>query len=114
MEARTKWSRMSRAAILCFATLGVVALPVYADDAGPQLYKTKCAGCHGADGKGDTAVGKADKMRDLGSADVQKQSDDELSGIISAGKGKMPAYGKSLKPDQVKSLVAYIRDLAKK
>jgi mono/diheme cytochrome c family protein len=57
--------------------------------------------------------GRANKQRDLGSADVQKQSDDELNAIISRGKGKMPAYGKSLKPEQIKELVAYIRTLKK-
>lgn len=84
-----------------------------ADDGG-ALYKTKCAACHGPDGKGETSIGKADKIRDLASADVQKQSDDELAGIIGSGKGKMPAYGKSLKPDQIKGLVAFIRTLGKK
>ncbi len=59
-------------------------------------------------------VEEANKLRDLGSAEVQKQSDDELAAIITNGKGKMPAYGKSLKPEQVKELVAYIRSLAKK
>lgn len=83
-------------------------------DAEPTLYKAKCAACHGADGKGETAMGRANKLRDLGSADVQKQSDEELATIITNGKGKMPAYGKSLKPDQVKELVTYIRSLAKK
>ena len=78
------------------------------------LYKTKCAACHGADGKGDTAIGKTNKIRDLSSADVQQQSDADLTTIITTGKSKMPAYGKSLKPDQVKDLVAYIRTLAKK
>jgi mono/diheme cytochrome c family protein len=58
-------------------------------------------------------MGKANKLRDLSSADVQKQSDDNLATIISAGKGKMPAYGKSLKAEQVKEVVAYIRSLAK-
>src|ERR1700719_1797154 len=52
--------------------------------------------CKGADGKGETTVGKANKVRDLGSADVQGQSDDVIVGIIANGKGKMPAYGKSL------------------
>lgn len=88
----------------------VVAVPTRADDA---LFKTKCAACHGADGKGETAIGKANKLRDLGSADVQKQTDDELSGVIANGKGKMPAYSKSLKADQIKDLVAYIRTLKK-
>ena len=85
----------------------------HADDAGQKLYSSKCAACHGPDGKGETTVGKANKLRDLASADVQKQSDDELTTTITAGKAKMPAYGKSLKPDQIKSLVDYIRTLKK-
>ena len=59
-------------------------------------------------------MGKADKIRDLGSPEVQAQSDADLTTIITNGKGKMPAYGKSLKPDQVKDLVTYVRTLAKK
>jgi len=43
-----------------------------------------------------------------------KESDDDLAGIIAKGKNKMPAYEKQLKADQIKGLVAYIRDLAKK
>jgi mono/diheme cytochrome c family protein len=99
--------------ILC-AALVVLSAPVRGQDAGAALYKTKCAACHGPDGKGETAIGKANKLRDLSSAEVQKQSDTELAAIIESGKGKMPAYGKSLKPEQVKELVAYIRSLAKK
>jgi len=71
-------------------------------------FKAKCAGCHGADGKGKEAL----KTRDLSSADVQKQSDADLSGIITKGKGKMPAYG-TMTPDQVKDMVAFIRSLKK-
>jgi cytochrome c6 len=92
---------------------GVLALPMKAQTGGEALYKAKCAACHGADGKGETTVGKANKVRDLGSADVQAQSDDAIAGIIASGKAKMPAYGKSLKPDQIKDLVAYIRSLKK-
>lgn len=93
--------------------LGVLALPAQGQGGGQDLYKSKCAGCHGADGKGQTAMGKANNIRDLGSADVQAQSDDAIAGIISGGKGKMPAYSKSLKADQIKDLVAYIRTLKK-
>jgi len=96
--------------LICVA-FGVFVVPAKAQT-GEALYK-KCAGCHGADGKGETSMGKANKIRDLGSADVQKQTDDELAGIINNGKGKMPAYSKSLKPEQVKDLVAYIRSLKK-
>jgi cytochrome c6 len=98
--------------LLC-AGFAAQALPTRAQTGGEALYKSKCVACHGADGKGETAVGKANKVRDLGSADVQKQSDDEIAGIIGNGKGKMPAYGKSLNPEQVKDLVAYIRSLRK-
>ena len=84
------------------------------EDKSAAMYKQKCAACHGADGKGETPMGKANKLRDFGSADVQKQTDSELTTIIENGKGKMPAYGKSLNPDQVKGLVVYIRSLAKK
>jgi cytochrome c6 len=88
-------------------------LALRADDAGQKLYSSKCAACHGTDGKGETTVGKANKLRDLASADVQKQSDEELTTTITSGKAKMSAYGKSLKPDQIKSLVDYVRTLKK-
>jgi mono/diheme cytochrome c family protein len=95
------------------ALLGVTR-PSRADEGSEKLYKTKCAACHGADGKGETAIGKANKMRDLASADIQKQSDEDLLEIITKGKNKMPAYGKSLKPEQIKDLVTYIRSFGKK
>ena len=106
-------SKIAIALALC-GTIFIPSLQAQPQDAGATLYKAKCAACHGADGKGETAMGKANKLHDLASADVQKQSDDELAAIITNGKGKMPAYGKSLKPDQVKELVTYIRSLAKK
>jgi len=84
--------------------------PAKADVAAAEAtFKTKCAGCHGADGKGKEAL----KTQDLASPDVQKMSDAELSGIITNGKPpKMPPY-KSMTPDQVKDMVAYIRSLKK-
>jgi mono/diheme cytochrome c family protein len=104
---------MSSLSVPGMILLGLLAIPVSGQTPGESLYNTKCAVCHGPDGKGETAVGKANKLRDLGSTDVQKQSDDELSGIITNGKGKMPAHGKSLKPEQIKELIAYIHSLKK-
>jgi mono/diheme cytochrome c family protein len=82
-------------------------------DSGADLYKSKCAMCHGATGAGDTAMGKNLKLADLGSADVQKMSDADLAGIISNGKGKMPAYKGKLTDEQVNDVVKYIRTLKK-
>jgi mono/diheme cytochrome c family protein len=97
---------------LAAALLGGVCLlsaPAKADVAAAEAtFKAKCAGCHGADGKGKEAM----KTRDLASADVQKLSDADLSGIITNGKGKMPPY-KTMSADQVKDMVAFIRSLKK-
>ena len=54
------------------------------------------------------------KIRDLHSPDVQKQTDAQLADIISSGKGAMPSYKGKLTDDQIKQLVGYIRELAKK
>lgn len=74
------------------------------------IYKTKCASCHGVDGSGNTAAGKKLKVRDLRSAESRKLSDAQMSDIIAKGKGKMPA-GKNFSADQVKQLVAHVRNL---
>jgi mono/diheme cytochrome c family protein len=90
----------------------IAALPVFAASPDPALYKSKCASCHGADGAGQTPVGKSLKVRDLRSADVQKQTDLELTKTIAGGKGKkMPAYGKQLSTAQIEALIAHIRTL---
>jgi mono/diheme cytochrome c family protein len=91
---------------IAMAVVLTLSLPANAQSAGETLYKSKCAMCHGPDGK--KAAG-----HDLSGADFQKQSDADISGIITNGKPpKMPAY-KSLKAEEVTGLVAYIRTLKK-
>ncbi len=53
-------------------------------------------------------------VRDFASPEVAKETDAELTDVITKGRKKMPPYGNSLKEPQIKELVAYIRDLAKK
>jgi len=79
-----------------------------------KVYKTNCALCHGADGSGETASGKALNAKDLRSPEVLAKSDTELAEVISKGTGKMPAFGQKLSADAIKSLVTYIRALPKK
>ena len=81
-------------------------------DAGAD-YKAKCATCHGPDGKGDTAMGKTMKVKDLGSAEVQKQSDADVATIIEKGKKPMPGYEGKLTKEQIDSVVKYVRSLKK-
>lgn len=96
--------------ILCCVTLPS-AMQAQSDPA--KIYKTNCVLCHSADGSGDSATGKAFHAKDLRSAEVQKLTDAELAEIITKGKGKMPAFGSKIKPDDVKKLVAYLRELPK-
>jgi mono/diheme cytochrome c family protein len=99
---------------LAFFTLSAVSTARAADDATVKLYQTKCAACHGPDGSGNTTVGKALKLKDIRDPEAQKESDADLTTLIAKGKDKMPGNEKSLKPDQIKALVAYVRELAKK
>jgi len=107
----------SMSKIICLAIVVAAALllctKTRADDKSAATYKAKCVSCHGADGKGDTPAGKSTKVRSFADAEVVKASDDDLAGIIEKGKGKMPGYGKSMKPDDIKNMVAYIRSLTK-
>jgi cytochrome c6 len=96
--------------VLTAAMLLIVPAAFAAAD-GAALYKAKCASCHGADGSGQTAMGKAMKLRDLRSAEVQKLSDAELTKVTADGKGKMPAYKGKLTDDEIKALVAHMRTL---
>jgi mono/diheme cytochrome c family protein len=86
--------------------------PHKAQSAPETLYKGKCAACHGADGAG-SAMGTKMGTHDFTTAAAQGMSDAELTDTITNGKNKMPKYGTSLKPEDIKGLVAYIRTLKK-
>jgi mono/diheme cytochrome c family protein len=113
MHMTKVWISGTTMAVAALAGICFLGAPTKADNTAEATYKAKCAGCHGPDGKGETATGKMMKAGDFASADVQKMSDADLSDAITKGKGKMPAY-KTLTPDQVKGLVTYIRSFAKK
>ena len=103
---------------LCFIAAGILcflALPTatHAQSDPAKIYKTNCVLCHSADGSGEGTTGKALHAKDLRSDEVLKENDATLSEIISKGKGKMPAFGAKIKPDDVEKLVAYLRELAK-
>ena len=86
-----------------------IAMPAFAAD-GAATFKAKCAMCHGADGtKENPGMG----VKSLAGADVQKQSDADLVGAVTKGKGKMPAYAGKLSEDEIKGVVAFVRTLKK-
>jgi len=96
------------------ASLILGAIPAFGSE-GQAHFEKKCAMCHGKDGSGETATGKALKARDLRIPEVQKQGDTELAAWIAAGsKGKMPPFKDSLTASEIKNVVAYIRTLKKR
>lgn len=106
------FGQVGKAMLFAAAVLSFATVPARAQS-GAEVYKSKCAMCHGADGKGETPVGKSLKLRDLGSPDVQKQTDAELTAVTADGKGKMPAYKGKLSADQIKQVVSYMRTFKK-
>ena len=78
-----------------------------------DTFKAKCAMCHAANGSGNTPAGKAMKATDFHDAALLKASDADLIAAITKGKGKMPAYGTQYSADQIKGLVAHVRELQK-
>jgi mono/diheme cytochrome c family protein len=101
------------AILLTLLLLAAMAVPAaYADDAA-ALYKSKCASCHGADGKA-SAVGKKMGAKDLQDPEAKKATEAQWIEITTKGKNKMPKYEGKLTADQIKQLVAYMKELSKK
>ena len=80
-----------------------------------KVFKSKCAICHGADGKGQTTAGQKAAVKDwtdgktlngLTDAQIKERIKTGVKG--DDGKQRMPANDK-LTDDQVNALAAYVR-----
>ena len=79
-----------------------------------SLFNSKCAKCHGHDGRSKTMRGKFTHARDLTDASWQNEvTDERLFNSISNGKGKMPAFKKKITDSDIDALVSYVRRLKK-
>jgi mono/diheme cytochrome c family protein len=101
--------------LLVFAIAAIFPAGIFAADDGADLFKTKCAICHGPKGNARTPVAQKQNLRDLASAEVQKRSDADLVAMISeGGEAKKPAHAfrnKGLSDTQIQLLVSFIRSL---
>jgi mono/diheme cytochrome c family protein len=88
--------------VSAIAVMLLAALTIHAQDPakGEKLFKTKCAGCHGADAAGKAAV-KSPSIKGKTSEEIQKE-------ISTSAKH---ASVKSLTADQVKDIAAYLGTL---
>ena len=80
---------------------------------GKALFEKSCAGCHGADGKGNPAMAKVlgEKNLNITTKEVAQTPDEKLLKVIAEGAGKMPAS--KLTKDEQKQALGYARSLAK-
>jgi len=84
-----------------------------------ELWTKNCVSCHAADGSGSTTMGKKYGVKDYRDAKVQADITDEKAtqaitdGITEDGKTKMKPFKEKLTPEEIKSLVAYVRTLKK-
>ena len=95
-------------------TIGWSAAAFAADAGGGKaLFEKSCAGCHGADGKGNEKMATILGVKSLSivGKDTTKKSDEQLLKVIAEGEGKMPAS--KLTKDEQKQSLGYVRSLAK-
>ncbi len=76
---------------------------------GQALFRGLCSGCHGGTARG----GKGPDLTD--DRWIHGPTDDDIARVIRGGvpKTTMKALGESLKPEQVRKVIAYVRSLAR-
>jgi mono/diheme cytochrome c family protein len=108
-----------RWAVLLGLTLGLSTFA--ADKKTERTFNAKCGSCHGKDGKAQTDKGKEMKMRDMGSEEFQKASDDEMKKTIADGfkkekdgvKQEMDGFKEELKPAEIDAIIQLVRGFKK-
>src|SRR6266568_433987 len=84
-----------------------------------ENWEKNCQKCHGADGKGQTKMGRQSGVKDYTDPKVQAELKDENAmkiikeGIVEKDKKKMDPYKDKLTDEEIKALIAYIRAFKK-
>lgn len=102
---------------LCAAAGALVPASLIAADAS-ENWSGHCARCHGPDGAGKTKVGQKLKIRDLTSAEIQKEFTDEQAfnaiknGIKEGERFTMNALGEKLSDEEITEMVSFVRNMS--
>lgn len=101
--------------LITAASFLLTGLDATAADGG-AIYTKQCAKCHGADGKGDTKVGKKLKVKDL-TVEVGKLSDARIAasiteGVMEGDKKRMKPI-KGLSDADIQAVVKFVKSLKK-
>lgn len=102
--------------ILTLALAGATSLSAATAKAN---YDKECAKCHGADGRGQTKMGKQSGAKDYTDPKVQAEMDDAKAlarlkeGMKENGKEKMKPYADKFTEAELKDMIAYMRAFKK-
>jgi len=83
---------------------------------GEELFGKHCVSCHGKDGKARTPIARQLGVKDLTQS---KTSDGEIEKQVTEGKKddrgnqKMPPFKDKLSPEEIKSLIEFVKSLRK-
>jgi len=100
--------------LVCSAAIATCAFAAADAKAGKEAYDKSCKSCHGAAGVANPAIAKMMKvdMKDLGAAEVQGLSDDNLKKVVADGQGKMKPI-KAVTGKAADDVIAYVRTFKK-
>ena len=112
MKNRSSWVF---ALTVCWG-IALVGGSVVAAAGGEELFGKHCASCHGKDGKARTPIARQLGVKDLTQS---KTSDGEIEKQVIEGKKdergnqKMPPFKDKLSPEEIKSLIEFVKGLRK-
>ncbi len=104
--------RFSKIAALAIGAAMVHApIAARADVPAKRIYSRLCSSCHGADGSGNPDMAATlqvePKLLNLGRPEAAGITRDQKRETLLKGKGKMPAYDKKLKAEEVDPVLDY-------
>ena len=108
---------MNRMILIAAAALAVSVVSASAADV-KETWEKSCAKCHGADGKGDTKMGKKLDIKDMTDSKYQAALKDEdmfkaiKEGVKDGEKTRMKA-AEGLNDNEMKALVEFVRAFKK-
>ena len=102
--------RKMASVVVLFVLAVMLTAPALADGPdGQALYQTKCAMCHGKDGVAKSMAKGAANFND---PEWQKKATlEEIEKTVADGKGKMPKNAGKMKPEEIKAVSTYVKQI---
>jgi len=115
-DGGTGKTRVLAFSVFCMLAVLIACASLEAEEnssPGEAMFKRKCVLCHGADGSGNTPLGKQLQAANLGSKEVQKLTVTEMRKQVHDGRANMPAFGDQLSDEEITQVIQYVRQFGK-